>query len=400
MPARAWELMAGDDRDQEVAITIAALDLASAKVATSEPVRLSFSPAALDAGLYYFSQGRSGIVRALIGAGAQTLVPPGTAANRLACAGCHTVSRDGHTIAFTATTAVETKLGSVTVERVDDPTKPLVFPPELPGSDAATMALNPDGTLVLVSGVGGGGQVVVRETATGREVPLDRAALGGGKLYFPEWSPDGREIVATLATREENAYTVNDGSIVALTYEGGRFGPVRVLVAGDASTSFHFYPSWSPDGGWIVFASAPAPGRSYDNPQARLRLVSRTGEGPFELTRAMNGKGASWPKFAPITQRQGNLLYLTFASKLDYGYFLRNGPDPTVGRSQLWLATIDLSKLTTGDPSSAPVWLPFQDTHVANLLGVWAARLACGPQSGCGDGARCEAGRCVRAPPQ
>jgi hypothetical protein len=257
---------------------------------------------------------------------------------------------------------------------------------------AATLAVSRDGSVVLVSGAGGSGLLAVRETATGRETRLDPAALGG-KLYFPEWAPDGRAVVATLATGDENPYTVTDGSIVVLPYDGGQLGPARVVVAGDTG-AFHFYPTWSPDGQWIAFVSAPAPGRSYDNPQARLRLVSRAGDRVIELGNAGGGAGASWPRLAPaaVAQAGGNLLFLIFSSRRAYGFLSRAGAGP-----QLWLSTIDLRRVASGDPSSAAVWLPFQDYHVANLRGVWAERLVCGAQSPCPDGARCEGGRCVAA---
>jgi hypothetical protein len=89
-------------------------------------------------------------------------------------------------------------------------------------------------------------------------------------------------------------------------------------------------------------------------------------------------------------------MFISFDSKLDYGHLLKSSLDPTGGWPQLWLAAIDLRKLASGaDPSSAPVWLPFQNKGFASVLGVWAERLVCGAQSPCGYGARCEAGRCV-----
>jgi hypothetical protein len=386
MPARAWRLLADENRDGEVTITVQAADESSFLVASGAPVNIAFTAAPLDAGLYYFSTGRTGILRAPIGGAAQPFILPGTAANRFACAGCHAVSGDGATIAFTA----EQKTGFLTVARTADPQRPLLAPPEPPQANATTLALNHDGTLALVEGPGG--QLAARETATGRQVAaVDAAGLGGGKLHFPEWSPDGREIAATLALHEEDPYTVNDGSIVVLPYDGQRFGALRTVVAADAG-EFHFSPSWSPDGAWIVFASAPLPGRSYDNPQARLRLVSRAGGTPIELGRASAGGGATWPKFAPVTESGGQVLFFSFDSKRSYGYLLNNETAP---RPQLWLASIDLRKRDAGDPSSAPVWLPFQDTNFTNVLGAWAPRLMCGPRSPCAEGARCEAGRCV-----
>jgi hypothetical protein len=386
MPARAWELMASELRGAAVTVTIDAATDQPAAVASSAPVTLSFSPAAIEAGLYYFSRGRSGVLRALIGSAAQPFILP---TNRFGCVGCHAVSRDGQTLAFAYERSY---LGTA---RAEEPGQPLLAPADPPQPDAATASLNPDGSLVAVSL---GGRLSVRETATGREVVHQEPSPSGG-LYFPEWSPDGKELAATQATGAENPYTVNDGSIVIVPWQGSGFGPVRVLVAGDA-TRFHFHPAWSPDGAWIVFASAPLPGKSYDNPQADLRLVSHAGGAPVVLGAATLGKGAGWPRFAPVTHAGGNVLYLTFDSKLDYGYLLRNGRDPMGGLLQIWLAAVDLRKLP-GDPSSAPVYLPepFQNLHVANVLAAWTERLACGPRSPCPDRARCEASRCVRVAP-
>jgi hypothetical protein len=40
-------------------------------------------------------------------------------------------------------------------------------------------------------------------------------------------------------------------------------------------------------------------------------------------------------------------------------------------KSQLWFAAIDLRRLTEGDPSWAPIWLPFQSVDQSNHLPYW-----------------------------
>jgi hypothetical protein len=393
MPAREWAELAGENRDAELTFTIEVSDPATTppRVAASDRAQLSFSPGPLEAGIYYYVSGPRGgeIARALVGApSAQTLALP---EGRFRCAGCHAVSRDGRTVAFTA----DERNGYFASVRADAPGTLLVSPPLPPQIDSATLSLSPDGSLAVVShnGPGGNGQLVVRDTVSGREVErLDPAA--GHKVFFPEWSPDGLAIAATLATRADNAWTVSDGSIAVIPYQGGRLGAPRTVVPSDA-TLFHFHPSWSPDARWIVFVSAPLGGTSYHNPQARLRMVSADGARLLELARAMHlpGKTATWPRFAPITHAGGDVLYISFDSDLDYGYLRRNSITPNGGWPQLWLAAIDLRR--AGDPSSAPVWLPFQRPEYGSLLGVWTERLACGPQSPCGEGTRCESGRCV-----
>jgi hypothetical protein len=385
LPARAWAALARDNAGGEVTVTITATrtqpDPKLNFVIASDPVPLGFSPAAVEAGLYYFSEERSGVLRALIGApAAQPFILP-TA--RFACAGCHAVSRDGSSAAY-----VYDRL-YLGIARTADPAAPTVSPADPPVPDATTVALSPDGSLVAVSQAG---LLSVRDAATGRPVG---APLSG--LYFPDWSPDGRAIAATQAATAQMPYTVNDASIVVVPWDGAQLGPAHTLVAGD-TTQLHFHPAWSPDGAWIAFASAPLPGSSYDNRQARLRLVPSGGGAPIDLDRAGHGSGASWPRFAPASHAGGKVFYLSFDSRLDYGYFARNSVDPKGGHPQLWLSSIDLRRLP-GDPSSPPLWLPFQNPTVANVLGAWTERLACGPPSPCGEGTRCESGRCVPLPP-
>jgi hypothetical protein len=352
----------------------------------------------VEGGLYYFSTALQGLYRLVFGARkAQPFIAPGSPANRFTCGGCHAVSRDGTVIAFSAEQA-----GYLTVARADDATHPSIVPPVAPVPDGNMMTLNRDGSLVMVSyGVGGdNGKIVVRQTATGAEVArLDPAVLGTPerKVYFPEWSPDGQEIVATLASQDERPWSVNNGYLVVIPYNDGRFGPARVLVP-PTPAFFHFYPTWSPDGRWVAFASAPLQVKSYDNASARLRLVSREGGRVYDLARATQaiGKTSTWPKFAPFQQAGGQLVFLTFNSKMDYGLVLKNSADPSGGLPQLWLAAIDLRTLDSGDPSSAPIWLPFQEVRQRNHLGFWSEKVTCQTQaSACGELEVCVQGGCT-----
>jgi WD40-like Beta Propeller Repeat len=395
VPRQAWAALAAENAGGEMEIVIDASDRARATVTSSAPVRIRFTAAAIPGGVYYFSDPGRGTMRGLPGAAAQPFISPGTTGNRFACGSCHAVSRDGRVIAFAAE-----QTGYLTAARTDDPGQPMITPGEPPQPNAATMSLTGDGRLLAISyGTGGNdGQLVVRETATGREVArLDPSVLGTPerKLYFPEWSPDGSELVATLASQAERPWSVNDGSLVVIPYNGGAFGGARVVVPGDA-TLFHFYPSWSPDGAWIAFVSAPLPGASYDNPRSRLRLVSRDGGPVRELGNATQeiGKATAAPRFLPFTQSDCQVYFLTFHSRIDYGFTVKNSGDATGGWPQLWLAAIDVRKFP-GDPSSAPVWLPFQDPRHKNVLPVWVERLVCGPRSPCPDGTLCLSGECV-----
>ena len=136
---------------------------------------------------------------------------------------------------------------------------------------------------------------------------------------------------------------------------------------------------------------------------ARLRLVNVATKAVYELTNATwkAQSTSTWPKFAPAMQA-GGLMFLTFNSKIDYGFFL---PNNAGGVPQLWMSTIDVGKLPQAgaDASSPPVWLPFQDVTQRNYLGDWTERVGCrveaGQSIGCGTNEICNAGSCAMVAP-
>lgn len=99
---------------------------------------------------------------------------------------------------------------------------------------------SPDGRSILFSrDVGGTPSLHVLDLASGEETRLTRGpeSFMGGRL-----SPDGSRLVASLQVGDESRIVVMD--------PGGAM--VRVLTSGAA----HYYPTWSPDGRWIVFTGA------------------------------------------------------------------------------------------------------------------------------------------------
>ena len=235
------------------------------------------------------------------------------------------------------------------------------------------------------------GRLFLRDTATGRTLfEVNETQLGLTQHAFhPEWSPDDQSIAVTVSAQGDADWSVRTGDIGVLPYNDGQFGPVETLVP--TGTEFNFYPTWSPDGHWIAFATAPVgpTETSYQQVHARLRLVNRDTRAVYELGAASGpaGSTSTWPKFAPVTQ-PGGLMFLTFNSKMDYGFFL---PSNAGGLAQLWMTAIDVSKLAQAgaDASRPPVWLPFQDVGEHSYLGWWAERVACdagaASASACGD---------------
>lgn len=383
VPADVWRKIAQSNPDRDVQISIVGAS-ADRVFGSDTTATIRFSPAAIEGGFYYWSTSLKGIYRLTFGQ--HKAVP--YISSKTNCYGCHAVSRDGSTIAWTVL-----EDHSLRVTPAETPSD-AVAPPGRSG----TMALTPDGKRVLVSG---NGVLTLRDPKGAEIATFDRSAAGGRGLFFPEFSADGKSITVTVgpSVRDDPSddWEVQGSDIAVIPFEADHFGSLRVVVPHDGADS-HFYSTWSPDGQWLAFNSAPTSAddddqTSYDNPNARLRLVRASGGTVYELGRATQGLGqtSSWPKFTPFSQQDGQLLFLTFNSKMAYGFKKPQGERP-----QLWLAAVDLRKLASGDPSWSPMWLPFQEVDQSNHLGFWTESVTCAHDgTSCGEGAVCYGGVCI-----
>jgi hypothetical protein len=399
IPESIWAAIALDNYGAAVTVELSGANPEGTEVGSAEPIDLHFSPYDLVGGLYYWSTGIAGTYRLTFGQEeAQPFILPNSVENPSTCSGCHAVSRDGKVIAFTAREAE----GALVVTSASDATQHTV--PYAEVHDSSMIALNPDGSRALVAYAG---KLELRDTSNGAVLGVVPPTMLGtqGKGYFPEFSADGSEIVLTLSSQPDSDWAVRTGAIAVLPYSGGNFGNAEVIVPEDGD--FHFYPTFSPDGEWIAFASAPVGlnQKSYNQSEARLRLASRDGSKIFELGKAthVGSKTTTMPKFSPFALPAGDdlyaqdILFLTFNSKMNYGVALKNDAIVTASQQhpQLWMAAIDLREVDGEDPSFAPIWLPFQDIDQNNHLGYWTSEIACIP-GGCGSGAECGGeGSCV-----
>jgi hypothetical protein len=212
-------------------------------------------------------------------------------------------------------------------------------------------------------------------------------------VTLPYWSLDGRKIAFVGWQPSQNgAGSSNTGDVV-------RGGEIFVADAdGTAPTAdpkllvprvqgrTETYPALSDDSALVAFTETRCDGPptmgpygndpcdGYDDPSAKVRLVASAGGAPVDLARA-NGTDTwtnSWPRFSPKhgTFRGQSLYWLTFSTRRPYGLRLA-GSNNGATHPQLWVAAVVLDPKAgpSGDPSFAPVWIPGQNTDMANPTG-------------------------------
>ena len=214
---------------------------------------------------------------------------------------------------------------------------------------------------------------------------------------MPDWSPDGASIVYAKSKQSPPCFGaicgstgVSEASLFVLKSTGGTWGSPVALVAAGAENAF--YPSYSPDGAWVVFnrgsVGTNAKGEtksSYDAPDASLWAVAAAGGTPVALARAGSTHGDSWPKWMVREQkyRGRKIMWLTFSTRRAYG--LRLGAR---NNAQIWMAAFDPDAAAQGkDGSFRAFWLPFQEMGSGNHIAQWVTRVV---RQGCADSSQCE----------
>jgi hypothetical protein len=197
-----------------------------------------------------------------------------------------------------------------------------------------------------------------------------------GMVTHPDLSPDGTKLVYVRPGTYGADWTFQTGGIFWRTYDQATdtFGPENPLI-NDGSNNY--YPSWSPDGNWILFNRAPS-GDAYNNANASLWVIKGDGSGPaLELATADMAPGLtnSWGRWAPFQQTVGAnnepMFWVTVSSKRNFGVRLVNA-----NRPQIWMTPFYPNQASSSvDPSNAPFRLPFQDITSDNHIAQWTEKV-------------------------
>jgi hypothetical protein len=392
-PSQAvWDMLAAGGRgDDPMTWQIRGLDPATGLVGSSEERTLQFAIDDLLGGIYYWAAGNGAIMRYEFGRrgqSAERFLGVAESPGATQCVGCHALSRDGTRIAVGLDAPLPSISSMFVVEtRTQLWRAPMTsFPPGPGGANFFTFS--PDNQWLLSSD---GQTLVLREAETGAN-PMTVVT----NATMPDWSPDGSSVVFARAGMQIPAANpgVARGSLV-LVPTSSWMGETSLVASGN--TSNNYYPSFSPDGQWVMFNRSANLDSSFDAPDAKVMVVPASGGQPVSLDRATSTNGDSWPKWAPFVHqyRSGSVMWLTFSSRRAYG--LRSS-----GTSQIWMAAFDPSRVAAGqDPSFAAFWLPFQDAASGNHIAQWVdnvVRQPCMNSDECATGEICEGMVCVVPP--
>ncbi|MFT3696640.1 MAG: hypothetical protein QM831_26100 [Kofleriaceae bacterium] len=285
------------------------------------------------------------------------------------CIACHTLSRDG------AHMVVTWDGGDGASSTVDVGTKTV----SASGADAWNFStFTPDGnTLLTVHD----GVLVVRDYAS---LAVLASPTFGGMVSHPDLSPDGTQLVyvrrpTTDPVQSDWSFTA--GQIWTRSFDASTntFGPETMLVS---DSSNNYYPSYSPDGKWVLFNKASAD--SYNDVDATVYVVKADGTAaPIQLAQLNTGASLtnSWARWAPFQQTVGteSIYWITVSSQRNFGVRIDQAARVAAmqgKRPQIWMAAFVPSVADVNmDPTQPSFRLPFQNITTNNHIAQWTERV-------------------------
>jgi WD40-like Beta Propeller Repeat len=365
-----WETLATPSQPLE--LTVAGMDQnAPTQKGTSTPQRVDVTNQIVQGGMYYWTtEPTQGVYRYDMGT---PTVPPSayfdaSHAQPTSCIGCHGLSKDGTKMALT----LDSGNGRGTIYDVANYTVLVPYASNAQYWNFATFNFDATKLVTVYQG-----QMVLRD-ANGGAVLGNVPSSPGMVATHPELSPDGTQLANVETTTDYYDFQVGDGSIVTRTYSDATntFGPIQTLVPNAAGAS-NYYPSWSPDGQWILFTRTV--GNSYNDTSAQIWVVKADGtQPPIQLQLADKGASLtnSWARWAPFQQTFGDteepLYYLTFSTVRPFGI-------RATGGTQIWMSPFFPNRAAMGqDPSGEAFRMPFQRIDTANHIAQWTQAVVIG----------------------
>ncbi len=401
IPNKIWDELFQYPDHKDWTLRVLAANVVNGKLigtmASSKPITFHVTNQKVGGAVYYWNTTLA-TVRVLE---AGTLTPkslPGITGGMFGCTGCHSVSPDGSTVAVSSFIGAGMASMGMQLLTGKSGTAPSWLSPKaasfLAGSFTIAAAFSPsyfnDAGKWLV--VPQGGKLKSVNLITGQTYSMVK---GGdlGQQAFPTWSPNGETIIYASATDVGNSFS---GSVPTALYtvpfgngvDTGKGGIASPVAGADEPGIFHYYPSFTPDGKYVVYNRADPKGptcpssgggggpssgggaTTYDNCNAEVWMMPAIGGTAIRLDKANQSTDPltnSWPTFGGVV---GQYYWMAFSSRRDYG-FLHTGNPPS---PQVYIAAVDPEKLLNGqDGSFAALWLPGQDMSSGCHIARWSA---------------------------
>ncbi len=343
------------------------------------------------------------------------------------CYGCHFLSRDGLRISFGSDDPdADDEYGDLRSFLMDIATRTIAPNRVQPGFRTFS---NDHAFLLATDGRARNASPVFYRLDGNDASPIDLPSTGTMRGTQPDWAPDDSRVVyaqpatfyrgSTYAPEDDDHFS--GASLYTMRWDGTSFGAPTVLLAASSPDENDYYPTYTPDGAFILFdrvTAAGLDGDAFSNPRARIWAMPAGGGTPVDLAALNQGDnlGNSWPRTSPYVQmdRGHRIVWVTFSSSRDYGLRVQNqdpagaqcyppeSPENMSGshicplvpascmcvaagcsqfcvQPQIWMAAVDVD--TTGgigggkDTSHPAFWLPFQEITAHNHVAQWAASI-------------------------
>lgn len=357
-----WTAIAGSNAGSTVTLEVDGTPASGGTIFGSSVETLGFSRRDVPGAIFYWAADVGGVQRATVSDSAPenylvgpqkvpaTPLPNG---DTVACAACHSVSRDGKVMAVSGsasgTVAVPKGVWTFNVTPNPPPT-PIQLDFQSPSGDSFA-SFSPD-DLKLIYSPRNGGPLLVLDVDGGNVIAPVVNDGGAVKGIAPDWSP----------LTDEFAYADMAGNIASVSWDGSSFSPARIL-AGLIGGKKNAYPRYASEGDWVAFTS--------NNSLIYVVPADVDGGAPLELSAANrivnNAVAAPSENSMPTWAPPGDLRWVAFNSQRPYGKVT------TGGNNQIWVAAVDFSRLDAGepDPSYPAFRLPFQALDAKNHRAFW-----------------------------
>jgi hypothetical protein len=419
MPSDVWTQLTQSNAGEPVTLDIERLSAGVAYQSMHES--WTIAQGSLRGSIYYWSVSTGQLMRIAPGAASPTVLfdsgsnttldtpapasydgtmPPwATGGNGKRCVACHTVSKDGSTVAaiFEKTGSTASPWGTVDLTQ----TPPAVVQMTPYTSTTIFLGLTPDGSYAVANDTTM--TLALANAMTGAPVA---SALDSftDSTCDPAFSPDGTHLAFSGNVTGSYPVEFSRADLDVIDFDAATltFSNRRMIAPG--GTQAIAFPSFTPDSAWVVYQQGTYSRAKYGTSSVGEDDLFMTDlammTGPLALS---NASGATLPTrdqhlaYQPTVNpiAVGGYVWVVFVSPRDYGNEMLSVSNPTYeNRKQLWVAAVDVDPKPGTDPSHPAFWLPGQDLSTINMSGYWALAACVQTGTSCDQGYECCTGFC------